>query len=314
MALQQALASSNDPNDTRRFIHDDDEGQAFANAIRKIQRSQQCYPTVTEEMARLMCNTTLEEFCDGKTSDSYLKESQDVIKCLGYVNEDLKLALDHNVLTMVWEMNLYLPEAIHLCAVLEQLYFCFCYNKTKNFKESDATQNDFLSVLLHVVDRVPAKEGEESFQQYLRLTSSGDNSKVLNDDAIAMWTDTESSLHTQKKLIDSLKINETERQKMQLSVLPEDGLGPPLDKGVYEMIILKQKGFREDQSLKRRNELKHRIVRLGQICLIAHNNLQQPHGKYSALEVHFRRLFSNIKYSVGDMMTQLTDQEDLTEI
>lgn len=80
------------------------------------------------------------------------------------------------------------------------------------------------------------------------------------------------------------------------------------------MIILKQKGFREDQSIARRNELKDRVVRFGQICLLAHNNIQQPHGKYSALEVHFRRMFSNIKYIVADMMTQLTDQADLTEV
>jgi ATP-dependent RNA helicase DDX60 len=50
------------------------------------------------------------------------------------------------------------------------------------------------------------------------------------------------------------------------------------------------------------------------LCQIAHNNIQQPHGKYSALEVHFRRMFSNIKYSVADMMRQLTDQDDLTEV
>ena len=78
------------------------------------------------------------------------------------------------------------------------------------------------------------------------------------------------------------------------------------------MLTSKQKGFHEHQSMERRNELKNRIVKLGQICQIAHNNIQQPHGKYDALEVHFRRMFSNIKYSVADMMQQLTDQEDLT--
>ena len=64
----------------------------------------------------------------------------------------------------------------------------------------------------------------------------------------------------------------------------------------------------------RRNEIKDRIVRLGEICLIAHNNLQQPHGKHVALELHFRRMFNNIKYSVADMMTQLSDQPDITEV
>jgi len=317
IALQQALAASNDPGDSDHFIHDDDDNsQAFAIAMRKMQRSQNCYPTLTEGMSQMMTKTTLAEFCEEKESDGYLEKSQDVIKCLGYVNENMRLVLDHNVLSMVWEMNDYLPESIHLCAVLEQLYFCFCYNKTKNFKESDGTQNDFLSVLLHVIDRVPAKEGEESFQQYLRLAPTEDSSKTLNEDLIKMWKETETSLHKQSVLISSLSIDETEKQKMQLSVLPgaEGSVGPPLDRGVYELIVLKQKGFRDDQSMDRRNELKRRVVRLGQICLIAHNNLQQPHGKYSALEVHFRRLFSNIKYSVADMMTQLTDQHDLTEV
>merc|ERR1711979_85247 len=107
-----------------------------------------------------------------------------------------------------------------------------------------------------------------------------------------------------------------DKNKMHLDPAPAEEpntSGPPLDKGVYEIIMQKQKGFREDQSVDRRNELKDRIVRLEQICLIAHNNLQQPHGKYSALEVHFRRLFSAIKYCVQDMMNQLTDQGDLTE-
>jgi len=318
IALQQALAASNDPGDTNHFIHDDEDNlpTPFAMAMRKMQRSQNCYPTITEEMAQMMTKTTLAEFCEEKESDGYLEKSQDVIKRLGYVNEDMRLTLDHNVLSMVWEMNDYLPEAIHLCAVLEQLYFCFCYNKTKNFKESDGTQNDFLSVLLHVIDRVPAKEGEESFQQYLRLAPTEDSGKTLNEDLIEMWKETETSLHNQSVLIDSLNITDAEKNKMQLSVLPGDAgsVGPPLDKGVYEMIVLKQKGFHEEQSMERRNDLKRRVVRLGQICLIAHNNLQQPHGKYSALEVHFRRLFSNIKYSVADMMTQLTDQNDLTEV
>ena len=114
-----------------------------------------------------------------------------------------------------------------------------------------------------------------------------------------------------------MDIPEEEKEKMRLVLPPateEGGFGPPLDKGVYEMLVSKQKGFKEEQSTARRNELKNRIVKLGHICQIAHNNLQQPHGKYDQLEVHFRRMFSNIKYSVADMMNQLTDQDDLTEI
>jgi len=317
MALQQALAASNDPGDTRHFVHDDGETPAFATAVRKLQRSQHCFPTVSEEAMEWMTNTTLEEFCAGKESNEYLGISQGVIQGLGYADEDMRLAMEHNVLSMVWEMHEYLPEAIHLCAALEQMYIRFCYNKTKSFKESDATQNDFLSVLLHIVDRVPAAEGEESLQQLLRAVPTTDSSKTLNDDALDMWLETEATLRAQKELIDGLDCSQEDKDKMHL-VLPagtdEKDVGPPLDKGVYEMLVLKQKGFRDDQSIERRNELKDRVVRLGQICQIAHNNIQQPHGKYSALEVHFRRMFSNIKYSVADMMSQLTDQDDLTEV
>mmetsp|Transcript_21397 Transcript_21397/g.31250 ORF Transcript_21397/g.31250 Transcript_21397/m.31250 type:complete len:355 (+) Transcript_21397:26-1090(+) len=315
MDLQLALAQSNDPEDLGHFIHDDEEGEpAFANAIRRMQRSQNCFPTVPETAMKMMTSTTLGEFCEGKESEEYFNVSSKVIEALGYVDSDLRLTMDHNVLSMVFEMGEMIPEAINLCATLEQLYFNFCYNKTNSFKESDGTQKDFLAVLLHVVDRVPAKEGEESFQQYLRVETNDDASRVLNDEAMAMWKETEEILRTQQALIDSMDVPQSEKDKMYLPVPPGDEgtTGPPLDKGVYEMVLLKQKGFREEQSIERRNELKDRIVRLGQICLIAHNNLQQPHGKYAALEVHFRRLFSNIKYSVNDMMTQLTDQEDLT--
>jgi hypothetical protein len=315
MVLQQALAASNDPDDTKHFIHEKDgEVTPFAVAIRRIQKYQHCFPTVTESQMEWMCGTTLAEFCEGKKSNHYFDLSSKVVKGLGYVHDDLTLAMDHNVLTMVWEMLNYLPEGVYLCAVLEQMYNRFCYNKTKSQKESDSMQNEFLSVLLHVVDRVPAKEGEDSLQQLLRIVPHGDG-KALSEEAKAMWLETEARLREQTNLINSLDIGQAEKDMLLLplpAATAEDDAGPPLDKGVYEMLVLKQKGFSENQDTNRRNELKNRIVKLGHICQIVHNNIQQPHGKYSALEVHFRRMFSNIKYSVADMIEQLTDQEDLT--
>lgn len=321
MALQYALAASNDPDDTKHFIHDESEADtynkgAFAQAIKKLQRTQHCYPTVSENQMEWMCNTTLEEFCAESNSDNYFSQSKHVIEKLGYVDSNMKLTMDHNVLSMVWEMHAYLPEAIHLAAVLDQLYLRFCFRKTKQFMESDAAQNNFLAILCHVVDRHSAKDGEESLQQMLKVSSDVGKSTV-NDDARYMWLETEKTLRDQRKLIESLDIPPSEKDSMHLAIPPaiaDDDDGPPLDKGVYEMLMSKQKGFHEDQTATRRNELKDRIFVLGQICMTAHNNLQQPHGKYLALEVHFRRLFSNIKYSIGDMMNQLTDQFDITEV
>jgi hypothetical protein len=317
MLLQRAMAQANDPGDLHHYIHDD-EGHlpAFSAAIRKMQRAQKCFPTISEEAIRFVTGTTLAEFCEGKENNDYFDISKKVIEGLGYVDDDLRLEMDHNILSMVFEMSDILPIAVNLCAVLEQLYFHYCYNKTNAFKQSDATQNDFLAVLLHVVDRVPAVEGEESFQQHLRLVPDEEKGKAPNEEAVAVWKETEDLLRAQQILIDNLDIPQSEKDKLHLPVPPgpEGTLGPRLDKGVYEMIVTKQKGFRDDQSIERRNDLKERIVRVGQICLVAHNNLQQPHGKYADLEVHFRRLFNNIKYCVSDMMTQLTDQADLTEV
>lgn len=314
LALQQAIAAANDPRDTKHFVHDDNKRE-FAQAIRKIQSAQNCYPTISEEMMEWMAGPSLGDYCSGEEKTDYLTLSKSVVQGLGYVDADQRLEMDHNVLTMVCEMDDLLPEGIHLCAILDQLYMRFCYNKTKVWKESDAVQNEFLSVLLHVVDRVPAVEGEESLQQMLRIVPV--EGKPMNDDALAMWLETEEVLMQQKELINGFDIAQSEKDQMQLILPPAEkpgDLGPPLDKGVYEMIITKQKGFREDQSLERRNDIKTRIFKLGHICQIAHNNLQQPHGKYDALEVHFRRLFNNIKYIVADMMNQLTDQADLTEV
>lgn len=316
MALQRALAASNDPEDDN-FIHDDETkgNSSFANAIIKHDRETHCHPTVTEGRMKLIAGSTLGDFCEEKNDDSYLSTSQNIIQELGYVNNDMTLAMDHNVLTMIWELHDELPVAINLGAALEQFYIRFCYNKTKSFKESDSTQNDFLSVLLHIVDRVAVREGEESLQQLLRLCPSEDG-RTLNEDAIALWLETETTLIKQQDIVSELDIDESEKMKMQLSIAPGVGgdLGPALDKSVYEMLTTKQKGFLPDQPLERRNEIKERIVRIGDICLLVHDNIQQPHSKYTALEVHFRRMFTNIKYSVADMMNQLTDHDDMTEV
>jgi len=300
MSLVGSLAAANDPSNTKQFMFDDTENPAFATAIRKIQRSQNCFPTVTENQIEWMAGSTLEEFCEGKTSDDYLELSQGVATSFGYTFDDGTLAMDHNVLTMVAEMHEYLPIAVHLCAVLEQMYLRFCYQKSKQFKESDATQNEFLSILIHIADRCPPADGAESLQQLLRIEESEDGK--LNEEWKSSWYETEDTLRKQKLLIEGLDIPDEEKAKLNLELPPaseENSSGPPLDKGFYEMLVSKQKGFHESQSMERRNDLKNRIVRLGQICQIAHNNIQQPHGKFDQLEVMFRRMFSNIKYSVA---------------
>merc|ERR1711935_676894 len=224
-------------------MFDEAENSAFATAVRKIQRTQNCFPTVTEDQIKWMSNTTLEEFCKDEISDDYLDLSRSVATSLGYTHGDGTLAMDHNVLSMVVEMHEYLPIAVHLCAVLEQMYLRFCYQKSKQFKESDSTQNEFLSILIHVVDRHPPADGSESLQQLLRIEESDDGK--LNEDAKAMWLETEDTLRKQKETIDDLDIPDKEKASLNLVLHPgvgEDSCGPSIDKGVYEMLVSKQKG------------------------------------------------------------------------
>jgi hypothetical protein len=319
MALQRALAASNDPDDAMHFVHDDnEEAPFFADSLRKRERVKKCHSSVTDAMMKRMGDTTLAEYCeDQKNDDSYLEASQNTLVKLGWTEDGLVLKASHNVMSMVWEMKEYPAEAIHLYGTLEHMYMRFCYNKTKSFKDSDATQNDFLAVLVHVVDRIPCRDGEESLQQMLRVEQSPDKSTPLNEEAIVIWQETEACLIKQDLLLEDLELSGEDKEAIRLELRAGGGdneSGPALDRGVYEMLSSKQKGFPETVSVERRNELKNRIVKMGQICLIAHNNLQQPHSKYNAMESHFRRMFSNIKYSVADMMKQLTDQPDLTDI
>eukprot|EP00538_Stauroneis_constricta_P012852 CAMPEP_0119555370 /NCGR_PEP_ID=MMETSP1352-20130426/7612_1 /TAXON_ID=265584 /ORGANISM="Stauroneis constricta, Strain CCMP1120" /LENGTH=1273 /DNA_ID=CAMNT_0007602123 /DNA_START=127 /DNA_END=3948 /DNA_ORIENTATION=+ len=318
MALQQLLAASNDPSDTKHYNHKDSEDerkQAFDYAIRRMQKNFNSFPTVTEQQMEWMAGTTLAEFCEDKTSDDYLEVSKKIVRELGYVHDDDTLAMDHNVVSMVWELHEFEGIAIHLCAVLEQMYLRFAYNKPITFRENISTQNNFLSILIHVIDRCPVKEGEKSLQELLHITSEEDS--AVNDDAKAMWIETEVTLQKTKAKIEAMDIADADKEKMLLSLPPaaEEGeIGPLFDSGVYEMLVSKQKGFSEDQPIMERNMLKSRIVKLGKVCQIAHNNIQQPHGQYAELEVLFRKMFKNIQYSVTDMMSQLTNQDDLTEI
>merc|ERR1712194_460403 len=87
MALQQAIAASNDPDDDKHFIFDDEsENQNFAIALRKIHRAQNCFPTVTKDQVKWMSSASLEDFCSGDTPSDYLEISKKVVTGLDYTH------------------------------------------------------------------------------------------------------------------------------------------------------------------------------------------------------------------------------------
>lgn len=95
MALKGAIAASNDPDDTKHFVHDENKPE-FAQALRKMQRTQDCFPSITEEMMGWMAGPTLGDFCSGEEKEDYLEQSTRVIRGLGYVDSENKLSMDHN--------------------------------------------------------------------------------------------------------------------------------------------------------------------------------------------------------------------------
>jgi len=59
--------------------------------------------------------------------------------------------------------------------------------------------------------------------------------------------------------------------------------------------------------IQKRNELKERCVRFGEILRRMNNNIQQPHGKYRELFRYTNKCFSAVKYVVLDVMAQTSD-------
>jgi len=338
MALQGVLAASNDPDDDLYYAHprnyskdpgDDDstiKRKRFSNAIHTLQRSLHCYPTVDETSMSHMATNRLSDFCAGRDKGvDYLEMSHYVIQELGFVDAARRIVMDHNVLTMVFELRDSLPEVLAVVEALPMLYEIFIRDKKHRpsskdgkIKIKESSQNLFLSVLVHLIDRTPCLEGDTPLHKMLKCGDL-EAGKLVDEDSLETWTATENVLKSIRFKISSMTIPEEEKQRMQIGLPGGSGggggdFGPSLDAGVYHMLSTNAVGFPKDMSVARRNELKERIFKFGQFCRVASNNIQQPtgsfHGDYTSLSVFFRKLFSATKYSVTDIMRQLTDQVD----
>ena len=128
--------------------------------------------------------------------------------------------------------------------------------------------------------------------------------------------------------IDGLDCTDTEKKAMTVPLSPLEhcegaegspgspgsSYGPRLDAGIYKMVSTKQKEFSDDVGPERRNELKDRFFKFGDILRIVQNNLQQPHGKFKELSYYFNKCFSAVRYGVGDMAAQLTNKPDACDV
>ena len=175
-------------------------------------------------------------------------------------------------------------------------------------------QNAFMVCLLQIVDRVQCGEGAKSLQRHLKVEVEEGSGKVVDDVSKDLFVDIEQDLRLLRDRVGTFGVPESERSRLLLPLLGgSSDIGPPLDSGVFDIIQTKKKGFDSDITVGRRNELKSRLYRFGEILRVFNNNIQQPHGRYKELGAYSNKCFTAVRYSLMDIMTQLADQEDECE-
>ncbi|GMI14247.1 hypothetical protein TrVE_jg1141 [Triparma verrucosa] len=333
LALQRALAMSNDPNDPN-FVHGKDVdladldtqeranakkwakmSEAFENGVRKSATWQNRIPTVDEAGMEQVSGPSLANFCGVETTPNYFQVSREIIRQLEYVDFDMQLTVDHNVASMVWELGInFIAEAVNIAYCLETLYQKFVNNNRRSHK-NEGDQNAFMACLLQIVDRVPCSEGDVSLQRYLKVEVEEGTGKLVDESSKDVFVDMHADMCMFRDKVNAFSLPagaEDEKQRLILPNLggdPEVGIG--LDAGVYELLQTKRKEFPDSVPTARRNELKTRVYKFGCILRCMNNNIQQPHGKYKELSEYTNKCFSAVGYSLKDMMNQLQDQDDL---
>ena len=282
-------------------------------------------PTLDELGSKSMMGPTLGNYCNthDPVEGGYQAMSERVCIGLGLVDSNMVLLQDHNVVSMVWECGVrFLPEAINLYGLLPYLHKTFVVDQ-KRSPEQEGDQNALMSCVLRVIDRVPCREGDQPLQELLKADVAT-TAQLLDDAQKEMYIEVEGNIRDFQEAIDGLEAPEEERKKMGVPLNPLEYLegkseqgspyGPSLDAAIYKIFSTKQKEFPADVGPSRRNELKERLFKVGEILRVVQNNLQQPHGEYTRLAMYFNKCFSAVMYGVKDMANELTDKQDLCDV
>ena len=247
--------------------------------------------------------------CDSCVTD--LLKTIDILGLKRREDEDKKPDDDVSVhtdvrpaLCMVWELRGYLAESVALHYALPELMADFVKDRF-NFKRADddaaseAVQIEFLSVILHIVDRHPAPEGTTPLSEISWLTK--------NPDRVAKWAKWEKILTASQDRLNDLP--ESHASALRLPVPP----GEPIDAMVFE--VAKDRRLPPASAITSldRHNLKLRIWHLGNILLKAHNCLQLP-GQYHTLSPLLRKSYSRIKYILADDIKADVDERDIQQL
>ncbi|KAJ8611292.1 hypothetical protein CTAYLR_004170 [Chrysophaeum taylorii] len=204
-------------------------------------------------------------------------------------------------LCMVWELRNYLPESVALANALPHFLADFVKDKY-NFKradddaDSEAVQIEFMSVLLHIVDRAKCAENAVPLSELSWLKKSPDR--------VARWDKWEALIVEWQSKLDAL--NDADAAALKFAVPP----GTPLDASVFDVVKDRRLPPASQISSLDRHNLKLRIWNVGNILLKMHNSLQMP-GEYITLSPLLRKTFRRITYILSDDINANVDDEDI---
>lgn len=271
---------------------------------------------VDRSMLRRLCAASLEEYSAGHQrsavdSDAKVDECLQNIDILGL--RELTSRSDAGegknndsrpMLCMLWELRNYLPESIALACALPHFVSDFVkdrFNMKRAVDDSDseAVQIEFMSVLLHIVDRTPCKEGDTPLHELSWLKKSPER--------IAKWDKWENLVVAWHARCDQLP-NRNDAEAVKFPVAP----GTPLDAAVF--IVVKERRLPAPSQISslERHQLKLRIWNVGNILLKMHNCLQLP-GEYITLSPLLRKCFRRVMYILADDINANVDDEDISQ-
>lgn len=271
---------------------------------------------VDRSVLRRLCAASLEEYSAGHRrsavdSDAIVDECLQNINILGLGElttrsdaGDGKSGDSRPMLCMLWELRNYLPESIALACALPHLISDFVkdrFNMKRAVDDSDseAIQIEFMSVLLHIVDRTPCKDGSTPLNELSWLKKSPER--------LAKWEKWENLIIGWQGRCEKLP-NPNDAEAVKFPVAP----GTPLDASVF--IVAKDRRLPAPSQISslERHQLKLRIWNVGNILLKMHNCLQLP-GEYITLSPLLRKCFRRVMYILSDDINANVDDEDISQ-
>ena len=203
------------------------------------------------------------------------------------------------VMWMIWDLRDHVAESILSATLLPLLFQDFAAPpKTANYGDSEEVQFEFISTILHIVDRRPALPDSMILDENVFITSTTVVKREQLRTRIAKIED-----HIVEHNANIRKINSTGNFPNLLKlIIPVEN--SPLDGELLHCFIT---GHTNDIHYSRQHEIKQRLWDLGCFLKSMHNALFLDTNRYGKLELLTRKCFMRIQYISSDHIRDAID-------